>query len=59
MTDMRMYQQLSADLGFPESKMMPKMFAFIANENEAKFMLAASPPATVEEIAKKTGFALD
>ncbi len=59
MTDMSMYQQLSADLGFPESKMMPKMFAFIANEDEAKFMLAASPPATVEEIAEKTGFALD
>ena len=47
MTDMGMYQQLAADLGFPESKLMPKMFAFIANADEAKFMLAASPPATI------------
>lgn len=58
MRDMTMYQKLSADIGFPESKMLPKMFAFIANEDEAKFMLAASPPATIEEIAEKTGFPL-
>ncbi len=50
MTDMTMYQQLAADLGFGESKMIPKMFAFIADEDEAKLMLAASLPATVEEI---------
>ena len=59
MTDMSMYQQLAADIGFPESEMMPKLFAFIANEDEAKFMLAASPPATIEEIADKTGFSLE
>jgi Pyruvate/2-oxoacid:ferredoxin oxidoreductase delta subunit/predicted transcriptional regulator len=57
MTDMTMYQQLAADLGFGESKMIPKMFAFIADEDEAKLMLAASPPATVAEISEKTGFA--
>jgi Pyruvate/2-oxoacid:ferredoxin oxidoreductase delta subunit len=59
MTDMSLYQQLAADLGFPESKMLPKMFAYIASEDEAKFMLAASPPATIEEIAEKTGFPID
>ena len=59
MTDIDIYQQLAADLGFPESKMMPKMFAFIANADEAKFMLAASPPATLAEIAEKTGFSLE
>lgn len=41
-----MYQQLAADLGFPESKMMLKMFAFIADEDEAKFMLAATGATT-------------
>jgi Fe-S-cluster-containing hydrogenase component 2/predicted transcriptional regulator len=59
MTDMTMYQQLAADLGFGESKMIPKMFAFIADEDEAKLMLAASPPATVEEISEKTGFPVE
>jgi len=56
---MRLYQQLAADIGFPESKMIPEMFAFVANEDEATFMLAASPPATVEEIAEKTGISVD
>lgn len=59
MADMGLYQQLAADIGFPESKMIPGMFAFVANEDEAKIMLAASPPATVEEIAEKTGFSVD
>jgi hypothetical protein len=56
MTDMSMYQQLPADLGFGESKMIPKMFAFIADEDEAKLMMAASPPATIAELSEKTGF---
>jgi Pyruvate/2-oxoacid:ferredoxin oxidoreductase delta subunit/predicted transcriptional regulator len=59
MTDMSLYQQLAADLGFAESKMVPKLFVHIADEDEAKFMLAASPPATIEEIAEKTGFSID
>ena len=59
MADMSLYQQLAADLGFAESKMIPEMFAYIADEDEAKVMLAASPPATVEEIAEKTGFPVD
>lgn len=56
MTDMSLYRQLAADIGFPESEMIPEMFAFVADENEARLMLAASPPATVEEISEKTGF---
>ena len=59
MTDMSLYQQLAADLGFAESKMIPKLFAYIADEDEAKFLLAASPPATIEDIAEKTGFPID
>lgn len=59
MADMSLYQQLAADIGYAESKMIPKMFAFIADEDEAKVMLAASPPATIEEISAKTGFAVE
>lgn len=36
MTDMSVYRQLAADIGFPESEMMPEMFACIANEDEAR-----------------------
>ena len=54
MADMSMYQQLAADLGFAESKMIPELFAYIADEDEAKVMLAASPPATVDEISEIT-----
>ncbi len=55
MTDIDLYQQLAESIGFGQSKMVPKMFAMIADEDEAKFVLAAAPPATVEEIAKRAG----
>jgi hypothetical protein len=35
------------------------MFAYLADEDEAKFLLAASPPATVEEISLKSGLPLN
>ena len=59
MTDMSMYQQLAESIGFGHSKMVPEMFAMIANEEEARFLLAAAPPATVEEIAQKAGIPLE
>jgi ferredoxin len=59
MTDMTLYQQLAESIGFGHSKMVPKMFAMIADEDKARFVLAAAPPATVEEIAAKVGLPLD
>lgn len=59
MTDMSLYQQLAEDIGFENSKLIPRMFAYLADEEEAKFMLAASPPATLEEISQKSGLPLD
>ena len=59
MTDMRLYQQLAEDIGFEDSKLVPKMFSCLADEEEAKFLLAAAPPATVAEISEKTGLPLD
>ena len=56
MKDMTPYQEMAASIGFGDSKLMPKMFAAIADEDEAKVILAASPPATLEELAEKTGF---
>jgi DNA-binding transcriptional ArsR family regulator len=54
-----LYQQLAAAIGVGDSVIIPKIFAILANEDEAKVLLAAAPPATVEEIAEKTGLAAD
>ena len=59
MTDMNLYQQLAESIGFGHSKMVPEMFAMIADEDEAKFLLAAAPPATIKEIAEKAGLPLE
>ena len=59
MTDMSLYQQLAESIGFGHSKMVPEMFAMIADEDEARFLLAAAPPDTIEEIAKKAGLSLE
>jgi hypothetical protein len=55
MKDMTPYQKMAESIGFGDSKIMPKMFAAIADEDEAKLILAASPPATLEELGEKTG----
>jgi Pyruvate/2-oxoacid:ferredoxin oxidoreductase delta subunit len=54
-----LYQQLAESIGFGHSEMVPEMFAMIASEDEARFLLAASPPATVREIAQKADLPLD
>jgi ferredoxin len=59
MTDMALYEQLTEIIGMKGSKIIPKLFAMIADEDEAKLVLAASPPATSEELAEKTGIALE
>jgi Pyruvate/2-oxoacid:ferredoxin oxidoreductase delta subunit len=57
--NMTLYEQLAAGIGFGNSKLVPKLFEAIADEDEARFMLAASPPATIEEIAEKSGIPLE
>ena len=56
---MTLYEQLAASIGFGNSKLVPKLFEAIADEDEARFILAASPPATIEEIAEKSGIPLE
>src|SRR4030043_89814 len=58
MTDMTLYQKLAESIGFGHSKMVPEMFAMITDEDEARFLLAAAPPATIKEIAEKAGIPL-
>ncbi|MCP4754725.1 MAG: 4Fe-4S ferredoxin [Proteobacteria bacterium] len=55
MTQSDLYQQLTAAIGISESKIIPKIFEMLADADEAKVVLAAAPPATVEEIAERSG----
>ena len=41
-----LYQQLAEAVGWGESKYIPAIFEELADENEAKVLMAASPPAT-------------
>jgi Pyruvate/2-oxoacid:ferredoxin oxidoreductase delta subunit/predicted transcriptional regulator len=50
-----MYQELAESIGAGGSKYIPGIFEKLADENEAKVLLAAAPPATLQELAQKTG----
>ncbi|MBU0736334.1 MAG: 4Fe-4S binding protein [Proteobacteria bacterium] len=55
MTEKAVYQELAEGLGAGESRFIPGIFESLTSEDEARVLLAASPPATVEELAEKTG----
>lgn len=55
MSEQSMYQQLAAAVGAGDSKYIPKIFEIMADENEARLLLAAAPPATAQELAQKSG----
>ncbi|MBI5602114.1 MAG: 4Fe-4S binding protein [Deltaproteobacteria bacterium] len=55
MAEKTAYQQLAESIGAGESKYIPGIFEKMADEKEAKILLAAAPPATLEEITQKTG----
>jgi Pyruvate/2-oxoacid:ferredoxin oxidoreductase delta subunit len=59
MNEQSLYQQLAECIGFGDSKMVPELFAMIADEDEARLLLAAAPPATIGEIAEKAGLPLE
>jgi len=55
MTDRMLCRQLAEAVGAAESPLIQKIFEALVNDDEAKVLLAAAPPATTEELAKKTG----
>ena len=57
MTDKDIYQQLAESIMAGDSKYIPELFRLMADETEAKIVLAASPPATADELSEKTGIA--
>ena len=57
MTEQAYYQQLAEAVGAGESEFIPRIFEELINEEEAKVLLAAAPPATIDEISEKSGVA--
>ncbi len=55
MAEETLYQKLAEAVGAGDSKYIPGIFETLADEKEAKVLLAAAPPATIQEIAQKTG----
>ena len=59
MVDMTLYKKLAQAVGAGESPLVPKIFEALVNDDEAKVMLLATPPATAEELAEKSGLSRD
>lgn len=55
MTKLSLYDQLAESVGAHGSSTIAKIFENLADEDEAKILLAASPAANVDEISQKTG----
>ncbi|MFP4452719.1 MAG: 4Fe-4S binding protein [Desulfobacterales bacterium] len=50
-----LFKQLAEGVGAGESENIRRIFENLVDEKQAKVLLAAAPPATVDEIAEKTG----
>jgi Pyruvate/2-oxoacid:ferredoxin oxidoreductase delta subunit len=55
MAEKTLYEQLAELIGAGDSALVPEIFESLADENEARLLLAAAPPATLEELAERTG----
>jgi Pyruvate/2-oxoacid:ferredoxin oxidoreductase delta subunit/DNA-binding MarR family transcriptional regulator len=55
MSEKTVYEQLADAVGTGDSKYIPGIFESLADNKEAKVLLAAAPPATIQELVQKTG----
>jgi Pyruvate/2-oxoacid:ferredoxin oxidoreductase delta subunit len=55
MAEPTVYQQIAARLGADPQGLLPEILEVLADEKQAKSLLAASPPSTLSELAEKTG----
>ncbi len=58
MTDMALCQKLAEAIGAGESPLVPKIFAALVSDEEANVLLLAAPPATAEDLSRKSGLPL-
>ena len=56
MADTTLCRKLTEAVGAEDSPLIQKIFETLVNDDEAKVLLAAAPPATTSEISQKTGF---
>ena len=49
------YHQLAESIGVGDSEIVPEVFKMLTDEEEAHVVMAAAPPASVDEISEKTG----
>lgn len=54
-----LFKQLAESVGAGESENIKKIFENLVDENEARALLAASPPATIDEIAEKAAISAE
>jgi ferredoxin/predicted transcriptional regulator len=59
MAEQTVHHRLAEQLGAGESNTIPFIFEALTSEDEARVLLAASPPATIQELAEKTGLSED
>lgn len=55
MAQQDIYQELTQTIGVSKSTIIPKILKIMVDEDEAKVLLAASPPAKVEALAETSG----
>jgi fructose-1-phosphate kinase PfkB-like protein len=55
MAEKTINEELAEQVGAGDSKTIAAIFGTLTDENEAKLLLAAAPPATAEELSEKTG----
>jgi len=55
MADKALCRKLTEAIGAGESPLIQKIFGLLVDDDEAKILLAAAPPATTKEISQKTG----
>jgi Pyruvate/2-oxoacid:ferredoxin oxidoreductase delta subunit len=55
MAEKTLWEQLAELIGAGDSKLMPAIFEALADEAEARVLLAAAPPATTAELAERSG----
>ncbi len=55
MADRILCRQLTEAVGAGDSPLIQKIFEALVNDDEAKVLLAAAPPATAAEVSQKTG----
>ena len=53
MSDQDYYAQLAESIGAKDSPLIPKLFKLLCDDEEAKLLLAASPPKTADELAQE------